>query len=87
MKLNPLFLTFVTIILFGCNTDLKDNTTQYVNYSGSMPPKVMRGNRNAFFHNRGGGDTTTIREKDQKNLSQKDNYLLKSFFGLQPQTT
>ena len=28
MKLNPLFLTFVTIILFGCNTDLKDNTTQ-----------------------------------------------------------
>ena len=28
MKPNPLFLTFVTIILFGCNTDLKDNTTQ-----------------------------------------------------------
>lgn len=28
MKLNPLFLTFVTIILFSCNTDLKDNTTK-----------------------------------------------------------
>ena len=28
MKLNPLFLNFVAIILFGCNTDLKDNPTQ-----------------------------------------------------------